>query len=345
MVLAGFFVLAFGIYALMTLEALHFYIWYAPSAWALIVFGSLGGVLISYKPGEIAAAVREFFRSESAESRERLSDYANVFALFSRYSLNASWLGVVLGSVHVLGGWEEAQGDISKLAAGIALAFMSPAIGLVLSRLVFEPMKHRLERRAAFAGSAEPMTLTTATPWLKPLLWTAAAIAGVVLLISLAVVVGWRFRTSHPAVETPGMADTGAFRTRQPLVLETFLLGTRDKPDIEVSIMDRGEAYTLSCRIYLAYSRDYQQRGPDFYYELKSRVPMLREIVIRVLGTKPAANLQIRNLDPLEEEMMTRINEILEYGSVVDIQFDHFSLRPAATSRPAWPIHSSTGSG
>ena len=55
-------------------------------------------------------------------------------------------------------------------------------------------------------------------------------------------------------------------------------------------------------------------------------MPQLREIAVRVLGNKTAEELQVRNLDQIEDELLSRMNEILEHGAVVDIMFSEYVI-------------------
>ena len=109
--------------------------------------------------------------------------------------------------------------------------------------------------------------------------------------------------------------------------LSTFKLGSKENSDFKMVITDRGEQHNLKCTIYLGYSKDYDKKEPEFKKELEERIPMLREIVYRVMSGKSLEELQIRNMDRIEEELLSRINEVLEKGSIVDIQFDEYIVQ------------------
>ncbi len=336
MIFLGILSIGFGLYVLMAIEGINAGLFLAPSALGIIVFCSLGGVLITYRPKEIISGLKAFFRKDIQDSREKLIDYANLFSLFSRYSMNAAWLGTVFGVINILrriGQALESRDhiNIGMLAGGIALGVVGILWGILLSKFVFESIKNNLERKALAAkeaGQGEAIPESVPCRWGKPVLLSLLAI--VVVVLSL------RAFMKARSMNSGAPQSQGASNTRRSTILETQLLGTSENPDIDITITDRGELHRLHCTIYVGYSREYESRG-QFYDELKERIPQLRELVIRILGAKTLEDLQIRNLTPLKEEMIVRINELLSNGQIADIVFSNYVLDPM---RPAVPPQS-----
>ena len=239
-------------------------------------------------------------------------------------------MGVILGTIHVLGSVEEVDGDIGKLAAGLALAFLCPLIGTLISKFLFDPMRNFSERKALDTGPASAPVEQAAAPAPTPNLLFRIVLfsASALVLLAIAVMVSWKvgsMQAEHRRDRAATNPDTAPVIHRdRTTILDTFLLGTKQKPGLDISIRDQGKIHRLRCTVYLGYSRDYNRSGSGFFEELRSRTPMLREIVIRVLGNKTADELQPQHLDAIEDELLSRINEVLNHGTVVDIMFSEY---------------------
>lgn len=122
------------------------------------------------------------------------------------------------------------------------------------------------------------------------------------------------------------ISDTAPLHARRAIPLQSILLGTRDHKNFEIVIHDNGRSRKVKCTIFLGYSRDYDRTGPEFFEELNQNMPALRESVIRVLGNKNFEELQMKNLDRIEDELLSKINGSLQHGSVADIMFSDYAL-------------------
>ena len=200
------------------------------------------------------------------------------------------------------------------------MIFLAAIWGILLSKFLFDPMKTHLERKAsgapAQAARPEPAAAGAVKLCGRPVVWIFTAVLfGIVLLVL------WNMHSSRMERTAAGSPqDSKKIYT----LLETFALGTRDLPNFKIAIIDGGVKHTLTCAIYLAYSPKYSAGTPDFREELNQRMPQLREIVYRVLGSKTFEELQISNMDRLGEELTARMNEVLERGQIVDIEFSQY---------------------
>lgn len=149
-----------------------------------------------------------------------------------------------------------------------------------------------------------------------------------VVLVGIMILIAWKVASMQQDPYDQNKPDKkDEERKKSYTTLKPFLLGMKGNPDFKMVINDRGEQHNLKCIIHLGYSKDYDKKGPEFFKELEDRVPMLREIVFRVMGTKSLEELQLRNLDRIEEELLSRINEHLENGSIVDIMFEEYIIQ------------------
>ncbi|MBI4178476.1 flagellar basal body-associated FliL family protein [bacterium] len=148
-----------------------------------------------------------------------------------------------------------------------------------------------------------------------------------VVLIGIVVLVAYKVTSIQMDPYATDKPEKKAEERKYVPILDSVLLGTKETPDFKLVIIDRGEQHNVKCIIYLGYSKEYAEKGPQFFDELKSRTPMLREIVYRVMGTKSFEELQYKNLDRIEEELVSKMNETLEHGSIVDIQFNEYIVQ------------------
>lgn len=163
----------------------------------------------------------------------------------------------------------------------------------------------------------------------KPLLFKIILFSSLaVVLITIVVLVSWKVSTmQNDPYDESKPEKKEEERKKTYTTLKPVRLGTKEMPDIKLVITDRGEQHNVKCVIWIGYSKDYDKKGPEFYAELQERMPMLREIVYRVFGSKTLDELQYRNLDRIEEELLSRINEVLENGSIVDIMFEEYIVQ------------------
>lgn len=150
----------------------------------------------------------------------------------------------------------------------------------------------------------------------------------VLLIIALVVVVSWKVATTERDPYHEGKPEKkDEERHTKVTALKTFRLGSKEIPDFKIVINDRGEQHNLKCVIWLGYPKDYEKAHPEFFEELGERMPQLREIVYRVMGNKTLEELQYRNFDHVKEELLSRINEVLENGTIVDVQFEEYIIQ------------------
>jgi len=163
----------------------------------------------------------------------------------------------------------------------------------------------------------------------KPLLFKIILFSSLALVtIAIIVFVAWKVATmqSDPYKDDkPDKKDEEKKKTYT--TLSPFRLGSKDVLDFKIVITDRGEQHNVKCIISLGYNKDYDLKGTEFRTELTDRLPMLREIVYKVLGTKTLEELQYKNLDRVEEELLARMNEVLEHGTLVDIMFEEYIVQ------------------
>lgn len=163
----------------------------------------------------------------------------------------------------------------------------------------------------------------------KPFMFKVLLISSVaVILIAVVVIVAWKVASSQhdPYDENkPQKEDTERKKTFTQI--KSFRLGSKEMPDFKMVITDRGEQHNVKCTIWLGYSKSYSDKGPEFNEELTDKMPMLRELVYRVMGNKTLEELQVRNLNQIEAELISRINESLEHGAIVEIYFEEYIVQ------------------
>lgn len=164
----------------------------------------------------------------------------------------------------------------------------------------------------------------------KPLVFKIILFSSLaIVLIAVVVLVSWKVASmqADPYKDNKPDKQDEERSKKSYTTLSGFKLGSKENPDFKMVITDRGEQHNLKCTIFLGYSKDYDAKGPEFKKELEERIPMLREIVYRVMAGKTLEELQIRSMDRIEEELLSRINEVLEHGSIVDIMFDEYIIQ------------------
>jgi len=78
---------------------------------------------------------------------ERHNHYMAIWTTAGGYAPTMGIIGTVMGTVHVLGGIEESGGDVGKLAAGIALAFLATFFGIFSANVFFLPIGGKLKAK------------------------------------------------------------------------------------------------------------------------------------------------------------------------------------------------------
>jgi len=150
----------------------------------------------------------------------------------------------------------------------------------------------------------------------------------VVLIIALVVVVSWKVATmEREGVYGEGKPEKPQEVRKTVAALKMFRLGSKEIPDFKIVISDKGEQHNLKCVIWLGYPKDYEKHHPEFFEELGERMPQLREIVYRVMGNKTLEELQYRNFDHVKDELLSRINEVLESGTIVDVVYEEYIIQ------------------
>ena len=137
----------------------------------------------------------------------------------------------------------------------------------------------------------------------KPLLFKIILFSSLaVVFIAIVILVAWKVATMQSDPFSSNKPEKQVEeRKRSYTTLAPFRLGSKDMPDFKLVITDRGEQHNVKCIIWLGYSKDYDKKGTEFKQELNDRLPMLRELVYRVMGNKTLEDLQYRNLDRIEE--------------------------------------------
>lgn len=192
-----------------------------------------------------------------------------------------------------------------------------------------EDKKEDKEKGKGKGAEAEPAEGEGGEKKKKPLMFKIILFSSLALVfIAIVILVAWKVASMQAdpyASNKPEKKDEE--RKKSYTTLSPFRLGSKEMPDIKLVITDRGDQHNVKCLIWLGYSKDYDEKGPEFKKELTDRLPMLREIVYRVMGSKTLEDLQYRNLDRVEEELLSRMNEVLENGSIVDIMFEEYIVQ------------------
>lgn len=87
--------------------------------------------------------LREMFEAEIYLEEERLNAGAKMWNDAGGFAPTIGIIGAVLGLIHVM----QNISDTSKLAAGIAVAFVATVYGVGLANLVFLPIANKIKRR------------------------------------------------------------------------------------------------------------------------------------------------------------------------------------------------------
>jgi chemotaxis protein MotA len=87
--------------------------------------------------------LRDIFEAEIDMEEERLNAGAKVWMDAGGFAPTIGIIGAVLGLIHVM----QSLSDTSKLAAGIAVAFVATVYGVASANLVFLPLGNKIKRR------------------------------------------------------------------------------------------------------------------------------------------------------------------------------------------------------
>ncbi len=110
----------------------------------LIVFGLLlGGIVFSSGIIVPLKAVKNAFDSNSANSPEELKQFIYFFNSASRLSIGAGVIGIFIGIIGILA----VLNDPSQIGANAAIALLTAFYGVILSELVFQPMKNSVIKK------------------------------------------------------------------------------------------------------------------------------------------------------------------------------------------------------
>ena len=89
-----------------------------------------------------------------------------------------------------------------------------------------------------------------------------------------------------------------------------------------VNLMSDGARRYLKCTINL------EMDTPELQKELDSKVAPIRDIVIRILSSKTVAEISTsKGKEKLKEEIVRKINEILESGEIKHVYFVNFVIQ------------------
>lgn len=137
-------------------------------------------------------------------------------------------------------------------------------------------------------------------------------IVGIVLafvLISGAVFLGYYFATKNKPVSDSGnnAQEVKGIKTEATLPLDEFL----------VNLADEGKARYLQVVIHLAYDSE----NKDMADTLKAKVPAIKDAINNVLRTKKATDITPQGEAALKQEIMDRVNDILDVGKIYNVYF------------------------
>lgn len=130
-----------------------------------------------------------------------------------------------------------------------------------------------------------------------------ASIIGVAVLLAVVGASYWTYTQMIQGTQVEE-EDDELGQTTEPL--QTHQLGN------EFIITKRGDDGSLTIRASITFAYDSQNQ--QVVQELKNRSDQIRSRIFRVLGEKSAEELQYRNLENLEEEIRSEVNELLTSG-------------------------------
>lgn len=149
----------------------------------------------------------------------------------------------------------------------------------------------------------------------RALLYIAAALVLIIVSGTIAYVVARRVGATPATDKASPMLDTKS----KPLLYF-------EMQSFSVNTSDTDEAHFLKLTLQLGYQAE-GAASSEIQAELSQRRPELRDIVIRIIGTKSYSEMLTQeNRDELREEIRRRINSVLQRGSIQKVVFTEFVL-------------------
>lgn len=109
----------------------------------------IGGILISFGCSLPLKALKKALQKEGVKDPSELREYVNVFTMASRLSIAAGIIGTLIGFIQLL----VLTDDPKTFGPLIAVALITALYGVLLSELVFQPLKHSLIIKSADNGT------------------------------------------------------------------------------------------------------------------------------------------------------------------------------------------------
>ncbi len=137
-------------------------------------------------------------------------------------------------------------------------------------------------------------------------------IVGTVLVFSLisgAVFLGYYFATKNKQAPASGdnVQIVKEVKTEATLALEEFL----------VNLADEDKARYMQVVIHLAYDGE----NKNMPTELEGKVPAIKDTINNILRTKKAADITPQGEAAIKEEIIDRVNDLLNGGKISNVYF------------------------
>ena len=105
----------------------------------LIVIGTLtGGIIFSYGLNLPLEALKCIFKNKEQKSDLEFEQFINFYNLASQLSIAGGVIGSFIGIIRML----HSMSDPSSIGPGYASCILSALYGIILSELIFQPMKY-----------------------------------------------------------------------------------------------------------------------------------------------------------------------------------------------------------
>lgn len=126
-------------------------------------------------------------------------------------------------------------------------------------------------------------------------------------LISGAVFVGYTVATKQVSKNSNEASESNVVEKEATLNLDEFL----------VNLSDEGKSKFIKVKVSLGSNLE----NKDLQEELTAKIPQIRDCINKVLRTKKSTDFKTEGDALLKEEMIVKVNELLNSGKITNIYF------------------------
>jgi len=127
------------------------------------------------------------------------------------------------------------------------------------------------------------------------------------VLVSGAVFIGYTVATKQSGKNNAEATENTEISQEATLELEEFL----------VNLSDEGKSRYLKVSMFLGSNAE----NKDLQKELTTKVPQIRDCINKILRTKKSTDFTTEGEDLLKEEIIVKVNEVLNGGKIANVYF------------------------